>query len=242
VAQKVVISQSMFFPWVGLLEQMRLAHVYVRYDDVQFSKGSFTNRVQIKGASGSQWLTVPLKKFNLGAAIQEIEIDDTQNWKNRHLSSLTQAYSNAPYFQEMRGLVESVFDQPFRCIGDLAYASQMHLLAYFDLNPALKIVDVKSLGILGQSSQRVLGVVRYLGGNEYITGHGASKYLDHALFEQSGVDVQYMQYQKNSYPQLHGDFTPYVSALDLLANCGKQGASYIRSTTCSWRQFQHEST
>lgn len=232
----------MYFPWVGLLEQMRLANAYVRYDDVQFSKGSFTNRVQIKSALGSQWLTVPLKKFSLGATIDEIEIDDAKNWQSKHLAQLTQAYSNALYFQEMRELVESVFSQPFRRIGDLAYASQMQLLDYFDLNPALKVLDVKSLGILGQSSQRVLDIVRHLGGDKYITGHGASKYLDHSLFEQSGVDVQYMQYQKNNYPQLHGDFTPYVSALDLLANCGKLGASYIQSTTCSWRQFQHEST
>jgi WbqC-like protein family len=242
VALKVVISQSMYFPWVGFLEQMRLADVYVRYDDVQFSKGGFTNRVQIKGESGSQWLTVPLKKFNLGAPIDEIEIDGTQNWQSKHLAMLSNAYSNAPYFQEMNALVESVFDQPLTCIGDLAYRSQMRLLDYFGLNPALRVMDTKALGILGQSSQRVLDIVRHLEGDEYITGHGASNYLDHALFEHSGVGVQYMQYQKNSYSQLHGEFKPYVSALDLVANCGIQGASYIRSTTCSWRQFKHEST
>lgn len=232
----------MYFPWVGLLEQMRLANVYVRYDDVQFSKGSFTNRVQIKGALGSQWLTVPLKKFSLGATIDEIEIDSAQNWQNKHLAALTHAYSKATYFQDMLDVVKGVFGQAHRHIGDLAYASQMQLLTYFGLNTGLQVWDVKSLGILGQSSQRVFDIVRHLGGDEYVTGHGASKYLDHSLFDKSGIDVQYMQYQKNTYPQLHGDFTPYVSALDLLANCGKQGASNIRSTTCSWRQFQHEST
>ena len=46
----VVISQPMFFPWVGMFEQIALADVYVHYDDVQFSKGSFTNRVQLKTA------------------------------------------------------------------------------------------------------------------------------------------------------------------------------------------------
>jgi WbqC-like protein family len=232
----------MYFPWVGFLEQMRLADVYVRYDDVQFSKGGFTNRVQIKAESGSQWLTVPLKKFKLGARIDEIEIDGAQNWQGKQLSMLSNAYASAPYFQEMNKLVESVFDQPLSCIGDLAYSSQMQLSDYFGLNPALRVQDARSLGILGQSSQRVLDIVRHLKGDEYITGHGAGNYLDHALFEQSRVDVQYMQYQKNIYPQLHGEFTPYVSALDLIANCGKQGASYIRSTTCSWRQFKHEST
>ena len=42
---KVVITQPMLFPWVGLLEQIMLADVLVNYADVQFSKGSFTNRV-----------------------------------------------------------------------------------------------------------------------------------------------------------------------------------------------------
>ena len=46
----VVISQPMLFPWVGMFEQIRLADVYVHYTDVQFSKGSFVNRVQIKTA------------------------------------------------------------------------------------------------------------------------------------------------------------------------------------------------
>ena len=34
----VVISQPMLFPWVGMLEQVRLADSYVHYSDVQFSK------------------------------------------------------------------------------------------------------------------------------------------------------------------------------------------------------------
>ncbi|NBX37756.1 MAG: hypothetical protein EBR10_11170, partial [Planctomycetes bacterium] len=50
---RIVISQSMYFPWVGFLEQMSLADIFVVYDDVQFSKGSFTSRVQAKTAAGS---------------------------------------------------------------------------------------------------------------------------------------------------------------------------------------------
>ncbi len=57
----VVISQPMLFPWAGMFEQIRLADVYVHYPDVQFSKGSFTNRVQVKTAGGSRWLTLPLR-------------------------------------------------------------------------------------------------------------------------------------------------------------------------------------
>ena len=69
----VVISQPMYFPWVGMLEQMALADVWVHLDDAQFSKGGFFNRVQIKTTDGTPWLTVPLAENKLGQPLNEIQ-------------------------------------------------------------------------------------------------------------------------------------------------------------------------
>ena len=70
---QIVISQSMLFPWIGLMEQIRLADVFVHYNDVQFSKGSFVNRVQIKTSQGTKWMTVPLENLHLGQRINEVK-------------------------------------------------------------------------------------------------------------------------------------------------------------------------
>ena len=85
---RVVVSQSMLFPWVGLLEQLRLADVFVHYDDVQFSKGSFVNRVQIKTASGVRWMTIPTRDLHLGQRICEVEVAPPSKWLNQHLALL----------------------------------------------------------------------------------------------------------------------------------------------------------
>jgi hypothetical protein len=240
--RNVVISQSMYFPWVGFLEQISLADIYIQYDDVQFSKGSFTNRVQIKTSSGSQWMTVPLKNFKLGQAICEVKIDSSKSWREQHLSLLKRSYQGAPYFNEMLHLVTQVFEQNHETISTLAFSSQMALAKYFQIDENLQVNDAAKLGIQGKSSQRVLDMVQAVGGKNYVTGHGAHRYLEHALFDRAGVDVEYMQYRKIAYPQLYGAFTPYVSALDLIANCGRQGREYIQSTTCRWTEFNHEST
>src|SRR5690242_11364734 len=81
----VVISQPMFFPWVGMLEQLRLADTYVHYDDVQFEKGSFSNRVQIKTQAGVKWLTVPLRDKKLGQRILDVQVDDASGFRRKHL-------------------------------------------------------------------------------------------------------------------------------------------------------------
>ena len=235
--KRVVISQPMFFPWVGMFEQTRLADAYVHYDDVQFSKGSFTNRVQIKTARGSQWLSVPLRDLRLGQQIREVAVDDRQDWRGRHLQLLAEAYAGAPFCEAMLALVQSVYQQPAATIGDVAVASLEAVWEYFPVARPREILWSSQSGIGGHSSQRVLEVVRHAGGTTYITGHGARQYLDHALFEAAGVRVEYLEYQKVPYPQLHGPFTPFVSVLDLIANLGKDGARVMASGTVYWKEF-----
>lgn len=238
---KVVISQPMFFPWVGMFGQIYQSDIYVYYGDVQFSKGSFTNRVQIKTAQSVKWLTVPLENVSLGQAIDDVNVNSSINWRRQHLEILNQTYANAPYCNEMLQLVESVYSQNIETIGTLSRQTIEVCCEYYGLNIGRRFVDVQELSIKGASSQRVLDVVKVLGGNRYITGLGARNYLDHQLFEDAGIRVEYMQYEKQEYPQMYGKFTPYVSILDLIANVGKDGAEYIRSGTTYWKEYlNHE--
>lgn len=227
----------MYFPWIGFLEQLRLADDFVLYDDVQFSKGSFTNRVQIKTAAGPRWLTVPLADVRLGQNIDQVQINSATDWRSRHLEFLGQAYKGTPFLIDMLDIVEEVLDKPVANLSELSYASILALADYFGITRDLRCHSSADMGIDGNSSQRVFDIVRELGGTVYITGHGARNYLDHQIFDLAGVDVQYMNYRCLPYPQRHGAFTPYVSALDLVANCGRAGKKYIDSTSIKWKEF-----
>ena len=238
---RVVISQSMFFPWVGLLEQIRLADVFVHYDDVQFSKGSFVNRVQLKTVGGLRWLTVPLQNHRLGQRIDAVELAPASGWEATHLALLQQSLGGAPHADDAFNIVKEVYGQGHADLASLARASMLAVAEYFDLARTTRFVDVGSLGIEGASSDRVLSIVRHLGGTRYVTGHGAARYLDHEAFERSNVQVEYMNYRCLPYAQLHGPFTPYVSSLDLVACRGRAGASNICSDTITWKEFLHES-
>lgn len=237
----VVISQSMYFPWVGFLEQISLADIYVRYDDVQFSKGSFTNRVQIKTSSGIRWLTVPLENRRLGQRINEVNFSSDLKWRKTHLQNLAAAYRPAPYFDEMIGLAESVIMQSeHKDLGALAFASTASLAEYYGLFGKARAINIDDFSVPGTGSSRVLEIVRMLGGTRYITGHGARNYLDHEAFEAAGIEVRYIRYSCTPYEQLDGSFTPFVTALDLVANLGRSGIRCIRPQTVNWRDFLNE--
>lgn len=236
----VVISQSMYFPWVGLLEQVRLADIFVHYDDVQWTRG-FYNRVQLKTPRGQEWMTVPLREVHRGQRIDEVRIDERTDWRQQHRELLARHYQGAPFRDAMLQLADRVFAAPADSLADVSRQSMLALAEFFGLAAGTGFLSSHNVGVGGSSSQRLHDLTAALGGSVYITGHGARNYLDHELFERSGIEVRYMQYRCLPYPQLHGAFTPYVSALDLLANCGREGAAKIRSETVSWREFADES-
>jgi hypothetical protein len=233
----VVISQPMLFPWVGLFEQIQASEVFVHYVDAQFSKGSFTNRVQVKTSSGIKWLTVPLQNLKLGIEIREARVNYRQNWQRKHIEMLKQSYAKTKYCEDMIALVESVYCRLDKTICELAIRSMDLVCSYYSLKEDRKFVCSPDLKIEGSGSAKVLAIVQELMGTVYVTGHGARNYLEHETFEQAGVEVRYMNYRKTPYPQLHGPFTPYVTILDLIANVGPAGREYIGSPTVNWREF-----
>jgi hypothetical protein len=229
----LVISQPMFFPWVGMLEQARLCDTFVHYDDVQFSKGSFTNRVQIKTAQGPAWMTVPVVHEGR-CQIRDVRVNESTRFREKHLRTLAQSYAQAPHRDAMLSLVEKVYAERSSWLAELAIASSEALWDVFGVRPDI-VLRSSGVCVGGASSERVLAFNVALGANVYVSGQGGRAYLDHASFRAAGIDVRYMDYEKRPYPQLHGEFTPYVSALDLLANLGPEGCTQIASVASSWQ-------
>jgi hypothetical protein len=234
VPSSVVISQPMFLPWLGMFEQACIADDFVHYDDVQFSKGSFSNRVQLKMTNGSTWLTAPLDHARSGITIADTWMVSDRAWRQQHLRSISQALARAPFAGDAMGLAEA------------AYCAQTDNLSEFNIR-AMELVSgwlglstrfrrSSGMGISGSGSSRVLAICQALGATRYVTGHGAAAYLDHVAFEVAGIEVRYMDYALRPYTQLHGDFTPFVTILDAIACCGRGVRELMVSGTLNWRE------
>lgn len=231
----IVISQPMFFPWIGIFEQVRLANIYVHYDDVQIPQGrSFVTRVQLKAPQGIVWLTVPVVHQGK-QLIRDVRIDDTQPWRSRQLKTLQHLYAKAPFATEMLQIADEVLSNKSPFLSELNRHAIELISGYFGLQCEFKLSS--DFSTASSSTLKLLETVRLLHGDIYVTGHGARNYMDHEMFEREGVRVEYMNYERAPYPQLHGDFNPHVSILDLIANTGKEGRRYIRSKSVDWKEF-----
>lgn len=226
----------MFLPWLGLFEQIHLADIYVHYDDVQLPRGrSLMSRVQVKGPNGVFWLTAPIDRKNSGPLINETNYLQQYSWVEEHRQKLRHSYHRSEYFDQMMELAERIHRFPDANLAAFNENAIELTAAYLGLETAF--FKSSGLGIPGASSQRLIDICIEFGATSYITGHGARSYLDHDAFEARGIQVEYMDYKLMQYPQLHGQFTPYVSALDAIANCGVEARNFMQSQTSPWRTF-----
>jgi hypothetical protein len=235
--RKIVISQPMFLPWIGLFEQIRLADVYIHYDDVQIPQGrSFINRVQIKTINNFEWLTAPLIRKGKGLQfIKDVAFDESPDWRSRHIKTLLHNYARAPFMNEMLAIAKEVYSLKTASLSKFNIFAIEAIADYYGIE--CNFACSSDYPTSSTSSLHLIELIERFGCNVYITGHGARNYLDHDLFESKKIRVEYMDYRCIQYPQLYGTFTPYVSILDLIANTGKDGIQYICSSTKYWKDF-----
>ena len=212
---RVVISQPMYLPWAGFLAHLSLADVLIWLDDAQFSKGSFTNRVQIPKGDGVGWLSIPLVKSAGPQLICDLK-PAQEDWLDRHRSSLRNCYSKSQGYED----VTAVLDASGRAetLAGAIVAGAEHLMSAVGVPLPKTILHSSQMDVQGTGSKRVLDLVKSVQGTTYITGLGARHYLEHMAFDVSGVSVEYMDYDVRPWPQETQEFTPYISSLDLVAH------------------------
>jgi hypothetical protein len=223
----VAIMQPCYLPWRGYFALMKLADVFVHLDDVELPLGrSYITRAAVKTAAGRHWLSLPVaRRAHQLIAHAQIAGDA---WRRKHVATLRQELP--------RGFdhVADLYDRPWDGLADLAISLAERIARALGLEP--RTLRSASLGIPARSSRRILDLCRTLGATRYLTGHGGRNYLDHESFDAAGIDVMYLDYDLCPYPQPHGQFDPFVTALDVLAHA-PDPLSHVHARLIPWRQF-----
>lgn len=227
--KRLAVVQSNYIPWRGYFDIIGLVDEFVTYDIVQFTKRDWRNRNRIKTKDGVQWLTIPVVtagRFNQTVAETRIA---GRGWATKHWQSLSRAYARARYFEMYRDR----FADAYRACGALEYLSEVNRtfidLVVSELGLSTKISDAADYVLDGDRNNRLIALCRQTGANVYLSGPSARGYLDIGLFNESGIEVEFMDYSDyQPYPQLHEAFEPAVTVLDLLFNVGHDAISYMR--------------
>jgi len=222
----VSIHQPQYLPWLGYFDKIERSDAFVFLDNVQFKKNEWQNRNKVKTDQRWQWLTIPvIHKF--GQKINEVKINNTVRWGKKHLTALLNHYSKAPFFKEYFGFFEQTYAQQWLYLVDV----NIHIIRF--LAKALNISNTEFILSSKHESreeptERLIDLCKLVGGDVYLSGKDGAKYLDLDAFEKEGIQVIFQDYAHPQYPQLYGNFEPYLSVIDLLFNCGPESLSILK--------------
>ena len=233
---KIGIIQPHFFPWLGFYCLLNEADILVWLDDVQISKRSFQNRVQINTPNGLKWINASYKKNLLREKriFKNLEPSLEENWKEKNLNLLKEGYRKTRNFELIINLYEDVVRE--KSFLNILTKSCILPAKILNIHPK-KIYYSSDLNLKSSSSNLILQIVKIFGGNEYITGHGSLNYLRHNDFELENIKVSYLDYKINPWSQPLNYVNPYVSVLDFLS-CSQSVENYqLNYKIVYWKEF-----
>lgn len=223
------LLQPGYLPWLGFFEQMLRDEVFVLYDDVQYTKKDWRNRNRIKSAQGPLWLTVPVvTSGRFTQPIYEVRVDNSVNWQKRHLGSIEMNYRRAPHFEWCYEPLAATLSQPFDLLVDLDEATIRTLCSLLGFEREIRRATEYDLQDPDQNGH-VIECMKKVGKPILYNGAASRAIIDLPRFRQEGLDVVFQDYSHPTYPQLWGDFVPYLSVVDLLMNCGPGSLAIVAS-------------
>ena len=222
---KVAIHQPQYLPWLGYFDKMDQSDVFVLLDDVQYKKNEWQNRNKIRNAEAWQWLTVPVL-HEFGQRIYEIKIDNKRDWRDKHLKSIEQNYSQAPHFNKNFSFCKEVLGRKWEYLVELNIDFTQQLKQILGINT--DIVRSSTLGIKTDKTERLVDICKHLQADIYLSGPGGKDYLDVEKFKENGIKLEFQDYTHPEYKQAYEGFHSNMSVIDLLFCCGEKSLDIIK--------------
>ena len=230
---KGVILQPTYLPWSGYFELINSSDIYVVFDHVQFERKSWQQKNRIKTANGPIFLHVPVQKMPLKTPICKIKISyEAGNFLEKHFKSIEQAYKRAPYFEKYRRDFENIYSKKHLLLRDLNVEIIKFICDILGIKKNIVFSSELNLNDEGMAkTEKIVNICMKLGITEFYEPRGCKTLFDESLFEKERISIDFQNFTHPEYPQLWGEFIPYISVVDLIFNQGDKSLDIIKSGT-----------
>lgn len=213
---KLAIMQPYIFPYIGYFQLIKAVDKFVIYDDVNFINRGWINRNRILVNGKDSLFTIPLKEASQNKLINEIEVNWDDAWKSKWLKTLEQSYKKAPFFQQVLPIIEQTLGQEKAIVSEIIVENLKLINAYLGIT-----TEIISSSSIYQNTElkaqtRIVDICLQEKANHYINPIGGIELYQKEVFEEKGIQLNFIKSKPVQYPQLKNEFVPWLSILDVL--------------------------
>jgi hypothetical protein len=221
----VAIMQPYFAPYAGYWRLLAGADLFVIYDCVQFPRRGWVHRNRLSAAEGElQWLTLPLAHAPFEARIDAVDFSDDAAQRMAERVRAFPALDGAP-----QAALDYLHAAPFA--GRLAdYLSAQIVQARDLFGFDCELLRSSTLGLdEGLKAQdRILAILKAVGGDDYLNAPGGRDLYDEASFAAQGVRLRFLPDWRGGYEsvlQRLAQAPPADIRAEVLAQTPQRGGS-----------------
>jgi len=209
---------------------MAAADKFVIVDNVQYVKKQYHNRNRIRLLSGETvWLSIPVKNAGrFGQMINEVEIDNSLGWKDKHKKTILWNYKKAPHFDFIFPEYEALLARDWEKLADFNIEFIRLCARKLEIGTPLLIASEEKIS--GCATDLVVDICFKTNSDSYLHGRHSLDYIDFEHMKQSGIESYIQDFRQEPYPQTADGFEPNLSILDIMFNCGNASRELLEKS------------
>jgi hypothetical protein len=215
----LAINQPYFFPYLGYFALIENVDEFILFDTPQFIRHGWIERNQILKPTGDPlYIKVPLIKHKRETPIIEIQIRNSENWKEKILAQLVPYKKRAPFYFNVVKLLNEIFSFDTDSIAELNYHSLTKVCDYIGIKTPIKIwskLNVQ-IGEVKSADEWALQICKALKADTYINPKDGVSFFNVTKYRKENIDIKFLDFEIEEYTQFDNKFTPCMSIIDVM--------------------------
>ena len=211
--------QPYLFPYLGYFDLINYTDRWVVFDLAQYVKQRWMNRNRILHPNqGWQYIGVPVRKAPLSTPIRLIQIQNEIDWKARIYNQIDHYRTKAPYFKQVRLLLEKSLEPSFTKLSELNVHTLSVICSYVGIDCRFELVSELGLAMheIKKPHDWVFQLCELTGAEEYANLPGGTSIYYRSLFDQRGLKLTFRNLAPMKYDCTGYQYEPGLSILDVL--------------------------
>jgi hypothetical protein len=212
---KIAIMQPYFLPYIGYFQLINSVDKFIVYDNIKYTKKGWINRNRFLQNGKDVLFSVPLKKHSDYLDIKDRQISDGFN-RVKLLNQLKGAYRRAPYFEQTFQLLERVVNCNEQCLFGFLHYSIVEICEHLGIQTEICVSSTIEADHDLKNQERVLDLCESVNATSYINAIGGVDLYSKDAFQDSGINLNFIQAHSFEYPQFGSEFVPWLSIIDVM--------------------------